>query len=77
MRKQPRVRVYKTKRGINPRENGSAQRTSFLDTVNTVALFIYLFYFIFLFISLYRTHNRVRIQIKCALGGGDSPQHRH
>ena len=28
-------------------------------------------------ISWYGTHNRAWLQIKCALGGGDSPQHRH
>ena len=36
----------KIERGINQRENGSVQRASFLDTVNTVALFIYFFLFI-------------------------------
>ena len=42
-------RVYsvydKIEKGINQMENGSVQRASFLDTVNTVALFIYLFIF--------------------------------
>ena len=40
--------------------------------------FIYIF-FIYnaLTISWYGTHNRARLQIKCALGGDDSPQHRH
>ena len=54
------------------------QRASFFDIVNIVALFIYLF-FIYnaLTISWYGTHNRARLQIKCALGGDDSPQHRH
>ena len=45
------------------------QRASFLDTVNTVALFIYLFklilfiYFIYnaLTISWYGTHNRAQL----------------
>ena len=49
------------------------QRTTFLDTVNAVALFIFIYSA--LTISWYGTHNRARLQIKCALGGGDSPQH--
>ena len=45
--KNKRVLIYdKIERGINQRENGYVQRASFLDTVNTVALFIYLFIFI-------------------------------
>ena len=55
------------------------QRASFLDTVNTVALFMYyLFIFIYnaLTISWYGTHNRAQLQIKCALEGGDSTQYR-
>ena len=61
-------RVYsvhdKIEKGINQMENGSVQRASFLDTVNTVALFIYLF-FIYnaLTISRYSVHNRARLQI--------------
>ena len=46
------------------------QRASFLDTVNSVALFIFFIYNA-LTISWYSTHNRARLQIKCALGGGD------
>ena len=53
------------------------QRASFLDTVNSVALFNFFIYNA-LTISWYSTHNRARLQIKCALGGGDdSPQHRY
>ena len=39
-----------------------------------VCLFIYLFIYNALTISWYGTHNRARLQIKCALGGGDSPR---
>ena len=54
------------------------QRAYFLDTVNSVALFIYFLIYNALTISWCSTHNRARLQIKCALGGGDdSPQHRH
>ena len=60
-------RVYsvhdKIEKGINQMENGSVQRASFLDTVNTVALFIYLFIYNALTISWYSVHNRVRLQI--------------
>ena len=51
------------------------QRASCLNTVNTVALFFFIYNA--LTISGYGTHNRQRFQIKCALGGGGSPQHRH
>ena len=44
--------------------------------------FVYFLYFILFFFlynalttSWYGSHNRARLQIKCALGGGDSPQH--
>ena len=45
-------------------------------------LFSFLFlFFTFLYnaltISWYGIHNRAWLQIKCALGGGDSPQHWH
>ena len=66
----------KIERGTNQRENGSVQRASFLDTVNSVALFIFSIYNA-LTISWNSTHNRARLQINCALGGSDdSPQHR-
>ena len=53
------------------------QRAGFLDTVNSVALFNFFIYNA-LTISWYSTHNRARLQIKCALGGGDdSPQQRY
>ena len=39
-------------------------------------VFFFSFYNAFT-ISWYGTHNRARLQIKCALVGGDSPQHRH
>ena len=53
------------------------QRASFLDTVNSVA-FIYIFIYSAFTISWNSIHNRARLQIKFALGGGDdSPQPRH
>ena len=45
----------KIERGINQREKGSVQRASFLDTVNTVALFIY--FILFLFITLLKPYH--------------------
>ena len=53
------------------------QRACFLDTVNSVALFIFIIHNA-LTISWYSAHNRARLQIKCVFGGGDDrPQHQH
>ena len=45
----------------------------------SICLFSLLYSFFFLYNALttswYGSHNRTRLQIKCALGGGDSPQH--
>ena len=47
-----------------------------LAGVSSVSFFSFFLYNA-LTISRYGTHNRARFQIKCALGRGDSPQHRH